>query len=536
MYRPRLTRRHVVRALSAATAGVVLIAPAATGSHGRAGAADRWDTAGAPTAVVGYRTRADLARALRAHPGVVLRTIPALGVAEILPRIPPRNFASATGDLAGVEYVEPPVLRASHAEPALQAPSATFPGRVLEWQYPAAHVDAVPDSIKRAAAPFTIAVVDTGADLNAPDIGHKGPQTYSVVGAGREVHDSAGHGTFVAALAAGSDTNGDGMAGFGGRARLMVVQASRTTTAFTDFDEAEAIVWAVDHGARIVNLSLGGPDTSTTERNAVSYAVKRGALVVASIGNEHDQSNPVEYPAALLQPVGSNGRGGTGLSVGASDETGARASFSATGSHLSLVAPGFNVLSAVPSGAAAAVGFVKVPVPGSSAGVYALGSGTSFAAPEVSGVAALVWAANPGLSAQQVARIIEQSASNDGVWNAQTGYGVLDASAAVALASRAAATYGAVARLTLSGSTRRGKAPLSVSLQASLSPALARQVVLESFTNGGWQRTLAGRTNAAGKASWQFVLDRGAYRMRARFAGDAGLRPAVSPAVSVSVS
>src|SRR3954467_5022533 len=104
MYRPRLTRRHVVRGLSAATLGVVLAAPAATGSHGRAGAADRWDTAAAPTAVVGYRTQADLARALRAHPGVILRTIPALGVAEILPRTPPRNFASAVDDLDGVEY------------------------------------------------------------------------------------------------------------------------------------------------------------------------------------------------------------------------------------------------------------------------------------------------------------------------------------------------------------------------------------------------------------------------------------------------
>ena len=533
---PRPSRRHAARLLAGATLAMVMAAPAATGSHGRAGASDRWDAAAAPTAVVGYRTRADLARTLRAYPGVVLRTIPALGVAEILPRTPPRDFAQAAGRMGGIEYVEPPVLRTSDADQALQAASTTLPGGVLEWQYPAVHLDLVPDAVKRAAASVTIAVIDTGADLTAPDIGVKAPLTYSVVGGGHDVRDTVGHGTFVSALAAGSDTNGDGIAGFGGSAKLMVVQASRTQTSFTDVDEAAAVVWAVDHGARIINLSLGGPDTSTTERSAIAYAVKHGVLVVAAIGNEHDESNPVEYPAALVQPVGSSGKVGSGLSVGASDDTGARAGFSNTGSHLSLVAPGVDVLSAISSTAPDA-GYVRTPLPGSAAGEYAFGSGTSFAAPEVSGVAALVWAANPRLSAQQVARILQESASNRGRWNPDTGYGVIDAAAAVQTATSQATAGAAPATLSLSATATRGKGPLTFSVQAALSPAAAsRTVTLEAYTGGHWQQTTSGKTNSEGKTTWQFALDRGVYRIRARFAGDATIRAALSRTVSVTVS
>src|SRR5439155_4777483 len=111
-----------------------------------------------------------------------------------------------------------------------------------------------------------------------------------------------------------------------------------------------AIVWAIDHGARIVNLSLAGPDTSSTEQTAIDYATSHGVLLVAAAGNEYGAGNPVEYPAALLQPVGSNGAGGTGLSVGASTPAGTRAGFSNTGSYISLAAPGDGVFSALPPG------------------------------------------------------------------------------------------------------------------------------------------------------------------------------------------
>jgi subtilisin family serine protease len=182
----------------------------------------------------------------------------------------------------------------------------------------------------------------------------------------------------------------------------------------------------------VINLSVGGPDSSETERRGIAYAADRGVLVVAAIGNEYTLGNPVEYPAALLQPVGSNGNGGVGLSVGASTADGTHAVFSNTGSHLSLVAPGERVFGAVSS--TAAPGYATVTLPGSATGLYGFGSGTSFSAPEVAGAAALVMAANPLLPATEVAEILKESASNKGSWNAATGFGVLDVAAAVARA------------------------------------------------------------------------------------------------------
>jgi subtilisin family serine protease len=144
----------------------------------------------------------------------------------------------------------------------------------------------------------------------------------------------------------------------------------------------------------------------------------------------------VHYPAALLQPVGSAGRDGAGLSVAASTIAGTRAAFSNTGTHVSLSAPGEDVLGAI-SSLSSSNDYPRIPLAGAQTGLYGYGSGTSFAAPQVAGAAALVWAANPALSAQQVAEILERTASGRGSWNSRLGYGVIDLAAAVARATGA---------------------------------------------------------------------------------------------------
>ncbi len=341
------------------------------------------------------------------------------------------RFVDSVERLPGIVEVEPRVGRRSYDEPALAVASLTG---APQWQYAATRTDLVPENVARAAHGVTIAVVDTGADLSAPDLAAKQPVAYSIRKRSTDVTDRNGHGTFVASLAAGSVSNGEGIAGGGGDARLMVVQAGRADGSFSDVEEAAAIVWAVDHGARVINLSLGGAKTSTVEQRAVQYAFSQGALLVAAVGNEHLEGNPVEYPAALLQQPGSRGAGGGGLAVGASTRLGARAAFSNTGSHLSLAAPGEGVFAAV-SSSSEAIRFPRVALPGSLAGLYGYGSGTSYAAPQVAGAAALTWAANPELTAAEVATILEQTASGGGRWNAQLGYGVLDAAAAVARAT-----------------------------------------------------------------------------------------------------
>jgi subtilisin family serine protease len=371
------------------------------------------------TRVLTYRSPQALRMLLARTDLHVTRKLPALHAIEV------------TGATVGMR----PVPRYVSAQPQSTEPAVRdmyWVGVPYEWQYTAARVDQVPDAVLRAAARFKIAVVDTGCDLRQPDLAAKAPRVHSVVHRKNraDVRDYYGHGTFVASLAAGSVTNGEGIAGFGGDAQLLCVQVAHDDGSISDVDEAAGIVYAVKHGARIINLSLGGLDPSKLETRAVRYAQRHDVLVVAAAGNEFHQGNPVEYPAALLQPKGSFGRGGSGLSVGASTLKGGRASFSNTGSYVSLAAPGNDVFAAL-SGYS---DWSPAPLPGSRTGIYGFSSGTSFATPEVAGAAALVWAANPALNARQVATILKRTATGDGAWTPSLGFGILDVAAAVDLA------------------------------------------------------------------------------------------------------
>jgi subtilisin family serine protease len=232
------------------------------------------------------------------------------------------------------------------------------------------------------AQPPTIAVVDTGANLRVPELAARQPATYDVRTHGHEVRDLNGHGTKVASLIARSS----------GGAPLLIIRAGSSSGAFSDADEAAAIRYAVEHGARIVNLSLGGPRTSSVERDAVRYAMSHGVLVVAAAGDDY-ASRP-EYPAALL--------GSAGLAVAAVTRSGSPAPFSNTGPWVSVAAPGED--------------------------------GTSFAAPLVSAAAARVWSANPALTARQVVSLLQETASGHGVRTDALGFGVIDVVSAIARA------------------------------------------------------------------------------------------------------
>jgi subtilisin family serine protease len=431
-----------------------------------------------PHVAVGYSSPRALSALLARRPGVVLRKLPALRVAEVQPFKP--GLVAVASHVPGIRFAEELRPRRSAADPALFLTTAF--GAPYEWQYQATHANAVPASVLRAASALTIAIVDSGADLGAPDIAAKKPQAYNVRTGDAAVRDLVGHGTFVASLAAGSVTNHEGVAGFGGDAKLLVVKASRPDGTLTDVDEAKAIVYAVDHGARVINLSIGGPDTSVTEQGAVDYAAAHGVLLVAAAGNEFAEGNPVEYPAALLQPVGSSGRDGVGLAVGASTPTGDRAAFSNTGSHLSLAAPGQNVFGAV-SSSAPFDAYPRVHLPQSTRGAYGFASGTSFAAPQVSGAAALVMAANPFLRAAEVAEILKATASGHGSWTPTLGYGVLDVGAAVARAQGRPS-------VSLTGVKERGRVRLSWFAQDAVRFRLSMSV------NGGSSRVLLEATGA----------------------------------------
>ena len=369
----------------------------------------------APTVELTYASHAALARALRARPAGLVRLVAPLHAAEVRPSGATSAYVRAVRHVPGILGARATVARTalSTAGPALARRQESADGAAREWQYYSVGVDRVPRHVTAAAARITIAVVDTGADLGSPALAGKVRKTYNVRTGSRRVRDSNGHGTFVASLAGGVSRKSNGFVGFGGAARLLIVKVSNSTS-FSDVAVAAGIVYAVRHGARIVNLSVAGLAPSIVEKAALEFAARCGVLVVAAAGNDALSGDPPEYPAALLQPVGSNGIGGLGISVGASDRDGARADFSEYGSFVSLVAPGESVFGAR----------------GASRGSYGYASGTSFAAPEVAGVAALVWAAAPKLSFRQVATILKHTASGRGAWSPELGFGVVDAAAA----------------------------------------------------------------------------------------------------------
>jgi subtilisin family serine protease len=476
-------RRSLPPILHVAALGAVLVTvfAAPAGAAANAAGSNR-------LVVVGYSSKSALRAALVGSGARLVRVVPQLKVAEV--RTAPAALRALDG-LRGLRYTQSPVARESLAEPGLAA--APVMGGAYEWQYAVSHEDSVPAGVQQAASAITIAVIDTGADVTAPDLAAKSPATWSVLGSSTDVTDVQGHGTFVSSLAAGSGTNGDGIAGFGGDAKLLAIQAGDSSGQFTDVDEAAALIYAVDHGAKIVNMSFGGSETSETERDAINYAVAHGVLLVAAAGNSGAGDNLPLYPAALLQPLGSDGQNGVGLAVGASTVTGVRASFSNFGSYISLVAPGENVFGAVSSTSS----WSTVALPGSTTGFYGYSDGTSFASPEVAGAAALVWAANPNLTAQDVAGVLKSSASGGGTWNQDIGYGVLNAAAAVA---RAQALSLGAPPVTLSGTT----AGTHVTLSWSSPRAVSYQ--LRVSEDGGPAQVLLG---AATTTSWGYDLDRG---------------------------
>jgi subtilisin family serine protease len=473
------------------------------------------------TVAVAYESEAALRSALAQHPARVVRRLPALRVAEVRPDGSTTGFVAGVRVLPGIESVEAPRPRANSGEPSLALrPSAAAP---LQWQHAATRSNTVPEWALRAASAITIAVIDTGADLGAPDIAAKAPGALDLASGSVDVEDEHGHGTFVASLAAGSVTNGEGMAGAGGDARLLVIRVGGDRGRFTDVDEARAITAATDRGAKIINISFGGTVASTAERRAIEYATARGILIVAPVGNEFGRGNPVEYPAALLQPVGSRGVGGTGLAVAASTVAGGRASFSNTGTWVSLAAPGTDVFGAVSSLSAPAA-FPRVELPGSSAGFYGFGSGSSFAAPQVAGAAAIVWGANPSLTAAQVAQILKETAQGGGRWNSQLGYGVIDVAAAVARATGAAPAperdaVGEQPRLLLATAAATARARSRVAITATLEHAAAAQpeIVLERRGVHGWREVGRAVADASGHATWRLSLGPGRHELRARF-------------------
>lgn len=251
-----------------------------------------------------------------------------------------------------------------------------------------------------------IAVLDTGVYAGHEDLAGSVMTGWDFVNSDSDASDDRGHGTAVAGVAAAHAGNGLGFAGAAWGAYILPVKVLDANGNGNDATVAQGIRYAAERGADVINLSLGGPGTSSVLRDAMTYAVALGSVVVIAAGN--DGSDVAQYPAAYAPEIDGV------LAVGATDDYGSLTSFSSWGDWVTLAAPG-----------------LEVGVP-TSDGDYGLADGTSFAAPFVSGAAALLVARGAGTPAlvEHVLKATARDAGPRGV-DPFYGAGVLDVAAAL---------------------------------------------------------------------------------------------------------
>ena len=397
---------------------------------------------GTTKVIVGLADRSALSRvsARLTELGAQLESLPALAALAVR-GLPAATVVGLLRADPAVAYIEEDRRLKRLADPYDAIDPVT--GISYQWAY-----DAIAAGPAIAAvgggSQFPVAVVDTGVEVGHPDLAGRVVGTYSAVDGGADVTDELGHGTFVAGLISSIDANGVGGKGAAGATNLLAVRASTPGGEFYESQLADAIVWATQAGARVINLSLGGPCPSgDLITSALDHAYLQGVLVVAAAGNNAEHGNEPNCPAAELG--GLQGGWGYGLSVGASRPDGQRASFSTFNDNVSVAAPGggtgdcrFGVFSTIPSTTNLWDGSCSdiFAPPEAAPTRWAYGEGTSFAAPLASAAAALALQANPNLLPEQAARVIGASAHQtlgEG-WNAQTGWGIVNAAAAVELA------------------------------------------------------------------------------------------------------
>jgi subtilisin family serine protease len=293
-----------------------------------------------------------------------------------LVRVPPSRRTAALASLR-----DSPLVASAEREPFVDA--FAFTPDDEEWpQQWGLRLAGFPDawSVTRGSSHVLVAVLDTGVDRTLPELRGALVPGYDFVNGDSDPSDDHGHGTPVAGIIGARGNNRAGVAGVCWSCSVMPVKVLDAKGIGLDSVIAAGIVWAVDHGARVINLSLGGPGDTDDLENAIAYATRRNAVVVAAAGN--NGNTELEYPGASP----------SALSVAGTNSVDRRYSWSNYGSWVRVAAPGCNV----------------APVRG---GRNAIFCGTSSATPVVAGLAALAVSASPNATSSEIAAAVQRAAT-----------------------------------------------------------------------------------------------------------------------------
>jgi serine protease len=308
------------------------------------------------------------------------------------------------------EAIEPDYVYRAFAAP-------NDPDYGKQWNFRSINLESAWEETKGKGV--TVAVIDTGISA-VPDLEKtKFVQGYDFVNDRVEAKDDNGHGTHVAGTIAQSTNNGIGVAGIAYEASLMPLKVLSNGGGGTVADIAEAIRFAADNKAQVINMSLGGGGASQLMQDAIDYAHSKGVVIVAAAGNAGREA--AEYPARYRHVI----------AVSALNSAGSKAKYSNFGAGVDISAPGGETKGDDDSG-----GILQNTIDPQGNSVFASFQGTSMAAPHVAGVAALVWAAGVE-DPDRIEEVLKQSALvvKDDALN-HYGAGKLDAAAAVKLAAK----------------------------------------------------------------------------------------------------
>ena len=314
------------------------------------------------------------------------------------------------------EYIEANYLYQASAVP-------NDPQYNRQWNFRDINVEQAWDETKGAGV--TVAIIDTGVS-KVPDLkSTKFVKGYDFVNNKVDASDDNGHGTHVAGTVAQSTNNGYGVAGIAYESSIMPLKVLSGSGGGTVADIAEAIKFAADNKADIINMSLGGGGASSMMEEAIKYAHNKGVTIVAAAGNEG--RNAASYPARYPNVI----------SVAATDPAGQKASYSNFGAGVDISAPGGSS-----EGKGDAGKIIQNTInPQTGESVFIGFPGTSMASPHVAGVAALIRSTGVD-TPDEIRDILQQSARTvkDDTLN-HYGAGHLDANAAVQLALKGKITF-----------------------------------------------------------------------------------------------